>query len=54
MEAKKKISRFEFAIMSVADPESLDQFESYTEEEELQMRKDKLMKQAEDLNIQSH
>ena len=42
---KQKLSRFEYAIYSVASPETIDQYEAYTEQEEMKMRADKIKKQ---------
>ena len=42
---KTKVSRFEYAIRSVVEPQTLDNYEPLTEEEELHIRKDKLLKQ---------
>ncbi len=41
----KKVSRFEFAIMQIADPEGAKNAEPYTEAEEFKMRQDNVNKQ---------
>ncbi len=48
---KKKISGFEFAIMEVADPEEAKNNEPFTKEEEINLRKESLLKTAKDLKI---
>lgn len=48
---KIKISRFEFAIMEVADPIEAANYEPFTEQEELQQRRDKLLDAADKLKI---
>lgn len=42
----KKISRFEFAIMQVADPIEAEKHQPYTEAEELEIRSNKLLNDA--------
>lgn len=39
---KKKLSRFEFAILQSIQPEKAKDFEPYTEQEENQQRADKI------------
>lgn len=48
---KKKVSPFEFAIMSVADPEAAKSHEPYTSDEVLQQRKDNLRRQFEKITF---
>lgn len=48
---KIKISAFEFAIMSVADPEGAKNYYPETEEERQQKRIDDLQRQASKLKI---
>lgn len=50
---KKKISAFEFAILSVVDPESLKHFEEETESERLEKRKKKLTELSSQLKIKT-
>lgn len=38
MESKKKVSRFEFAIMQICDPAYAANYEPYTETEEIEQR----------------
>lgn len=47
----EKISAFEFAIMEIADPKEAKKYKPFTRDEELQMRKDKLRKQAKRMKI---
>ncbi|MEM6737218.1 MAG: hypothetical protein AAF620_14230 [Bacteroidota bacterium] len=39
---KKKVPRFEYAIHSIASPETLHELEEMTEAEELEIRREKL------------
>jgi hypothetical protein len=42
---KKKVSRFEYAIMQYADPEEAKKLEPRTEEEEVEIRKENIRRQ---------
>lgn len=44
-EPKKKVSRFEYAIMQAADPEGAKKLEPRTEAEELDLRKENIKRQ---------
>lgn len=48
---KEKISRFEYAILSVAAPEDLHKYEQPTREQELDYRKENILNQAKKINI---
>jgi hypothetical protein len=50
---EKKISAFEHAILSVADPESLKDFKKETESERVQKRKKKLTELSSQLKIKT-
>lgn len=39
---KKKVSRFEYAIMQVADPEGAKEYQPYTVDEENKEREDRI------------
>ncbi len=51
---KKKISRFEFAIMQTIVPDEAEEFEPRTEREELNMRQKKLLEQTKNLHIKDN
>jgi hypothetical protein len=48
---KTKISRFEYAIRTVAEPETLDEYEQFTREEELDQRIEKMSSQMNRLTV---
>lgn len=43
---KQKVSRFEYAIMKIADPIEAEKHEPYTEQEEIEFREQKLISSA--------
>ena len=47
----EKLSRFEFAIMQVADPIEAEKHQAYTENEELEIRSNKLLESAKEIFI---
>ena len=51
MSELKKISRFEFAIMKIADPVEAEKHEPYTEVEELEFREQKLIASAKLMSV---
>ncbi len=48
---KEKISRFEYAIMKIACPDEIENFEPYTESEEMEVRRNELLNQAKKLKL---
>jgi hypothetical protein len=49
----KKISRFEFAIMQVADPIEAKKNQAYTEKEELEIRSKNLLESAKEIYVET-
>lgn len=50
----KKISRFEFAIMQVADPKESENYHPYTEDEEISMRENNILDTAKKIKKSAH
>jgi len=51
MEPKKKVSRFELALMQVIDPERSKEYEAFTESEMRQKQEADLRKQLDNMQI---